>query len=234
MVVGCASSSKKEESLVYLKLGTTQLIQGNYQQALSSLIQAEQLNSDDPIVQNNLGLAYFVRKEFVRAETHLRKAIDLNPKYTDARNNLGRVHIELTRYDEAIAELGEVIKDLSYTTVEKGYVNLGLAYIKKGEPSKALVQLKKGIDANRKFCPAHNYYGEALFGLQKYQEAAESFETALKLCNNNYEEAHYNSGLSYYKIGQKEKAKARLEEVVKLYPESEVAGKARAMLKIIR
>ncbi len=235
LATGCSTSdTKKEEAQVYLRVGTSQLIKGNYQLALSSLASAEQLDPNDAIIQNNFGLALFVKKDFGRAEIHLRKAISINPKYSDAKNNLGRVHIELARYDEAVTELTEVVKDLTYTSVEKAYVNLGLAYIKKGEYNTALVQLKKAIDANNKFCPAYNYYGQALFGLQKFDQAAESFETALKLCNNNYDEAHYNSGLSYYKIGQKEKAKARLEEVVKLYPGSEYAAKAKAMLKIIR
>ena len=70
--------------------------------------------------------------------------------------------------------------------------------------------------------------------MQKYEAAIDSFDSALKLCNNNYDEAHYFSGLSYFKAGKPEKAEARLEEVIKLYPDSEYAAKAKDMLKLIR
>jgi len=235
LTIGCATSeSKKDKSQIYLRLGTNHLLKGNYPQALASLLQAEALDPEDSVIQNNLGLAYFVRKEFSFAETHVKKALQIDPKYSDARNNLGRIYIEIARYNDAINELTQVVKDLTYSTVEKAYVNLGLAYLKKGDSSTTIQNFRKAIDANNKFCPAHNYYGQALFALQKYELSVDSFELALKLCNNDYDEAHYYSGLSNYKIGQKEKATARLEEVIKMYPDSEWATKAKAMLKIIR
>src|SRR5205085_283608 len=126
--------------------------------------------------------------------------------YSDARNNLGRVYIELARYNEAISLLTQVTKDLTYTAPEKAFVNLGLAHLKKGEYTQAQNIFKKGMEANAKFCPAYNYYGQALFQLQKYDAAIDSFDSALRLCNNNYDEAHYYSALSYYKAGQQEKA----------------------------
>ncbi|MDZ4676451.1 MAG: tetratricopeptide repeat protein [Oligoflexia bacterium] len=234
-LISCSSSSlRKEQAQLHLKIGTSHLMKGHYPQALKVLLEAEKLDPEDPVIQNNLGLAYFVRKEYELALTHMNKALQLNPKYSDARNNLGRVYIELTRYDAAILELNTVTKDLTYPTPEKAYVNLGLAHLKKNDTNHALQSFKKAMEANNRFCPGHNYYGQALFQLQKYEAAADAFENALKLCNNNYDEAHYYTGLCYYKLGQREKAKARLEEVVKLYPDSEYSGKAKSMLKIIQ
>lgn len=235
LLIACSSGEKnREQSQLYLKIGTNHLVKGNATLALQTLLEAEKLNTADPVVHNNLGLVYFLKKDFEKAESHITQALRINPKYSDARNNLGRVYIELTRYDEAIKELTVVTQDLTYGTIEKAYINLGLAYMKKGNIDTALVQFKKGIDANNKFCPSHNYHGQALFNLQKFDEAAESFETALKLCNNNYDEPHYYSGLSYYKTGQTEKAIARMEEVIRLYPDTEFATKAKSMLKIMR
>ena len=128
----------------------------------------------------------------------------------------------------------EVTKDLTYPAPEKAFVNLGLAEMRKGDLKEAANDFKKSLEANNRFCPGYNYYGQTLFQEQKYDDAIDSFETALKLCNNNYDEAHYYSALSYFKAGQREKAEARLEEVIKLYPESEYAAKAKTMLKIIQ
>ena len=234
-VIGCSGAAlRKEQAQYHLRIGTSYLVKGHYPQALSELIQAAQMDPDDPVIQNNLGLAYFVRKEYALAEDHVKKALEINPRYSEARNDLGRIYIELARYDEAIHELTAVTKDLTYTVPEKAFVNLGLAYMKKGDLTNAQNNFKKSLEANSHFCPAYNYYGQALFQLQKYEAAIDAFDSALKLCNNNYDEAHYFSGLSYYKAGQPEKAEARLEEVVKLYPDSEYADKAKNMLKIIR
>ncbi len=235
LILGCGSGSlKREQADLHLQIGTGHLLKGHYPQALAELQEAERLDPDSALIQNNLGLAYFMGKHLELAQQHLYKALVLNPKYSDARNNYGRLFIELTRYDDAITELTQVTKDLTYSNPEKAFVNLGLAYLKKGEIKTALNNFKKSLEANNRFCPGHNYYGQALFQLQKYHEAIESFETALRLCNNHYDEAHYFSALSYFKIGQREKAIARLQEVSKLYPESEYAPKAQAMLKILK
>jgi type IV pilus assembly protein PilF len=232
---GCANVElRQEQAQLHLRIGTSLLIKGRYPQALAELLEAENLDGSDAVIQNNLGLAYFVRHEYDIAETHIKKAIEANPKYSDAKNNLGRVYIELARYDDAIRELNLVTKDLTYPNPEKAYVNLGLAYLKKGDSQTSQGMFKKSIEANSRFCPGYNYYGQSLFQQQKYELAIDAFESALKLCNNSYDEAHYYSALSYFKIGEKEKAQARFQEVIKLYPSSEYAAKSKAMLKIIR
>ncbi|MCC6278176.1 MAG: tetratricopeptide repeat protein [Oligoflexia bacterium] len=232
---GCSSAGvKKEKAQLHLRIGTQNLMKGFYPQALKELIEAEKHDPEDPVIQNNLGLAYFVRKEFDRAQIHISKAVQLNPNYTDARNNLGRVFIEMAKYDSAIQELLLVGKDLTYPQPEKAMVNLGIAYMKKGEQVQAQEAFRKALESNGSFCPAHNYFGQSLFKAQKFAEASQAFESALQNCGNKYDEAHYFSGLTYYKLGQKEKAVARLEEVVKNYPTSEYATKAKSMLKIIQ
>lgn len=234
-MAACASEEKNINlSKIHLKTGTTQLTKGNADVAITSLEEAKKLNPNDPTIYNNLGLAYFLKKDFEKAEDQLKKALQLKPSYGDAKNNLGRVYIELARFDDAIKELTSVVSDPTYTATEKALVNLGLAYFKKGDLPQALTQFKKAISANSSFCPAHNHVGHVYFQMQKFEEATESFEAALKLCNNNYAEAHYYSALSYYKVGQREKALARLQEVVKLYSDTEFAPKARSMLKIIQ
>jgi type IV pilus assembly protein PilF len=233
--VSCSSGSlKKQQAQFHLRIGTGFLNQGRNPQALTELLTAEELDPDEPGIQNNLGLAYYARKEYPLAETHLKKAIALYPKFSDARNNLGRLYTDLGRYDEALSHLILVSRDLTYPAPEKAFLNLGLVYLRKGDFVLSQSNFKKSMQSNVHFCPAYNYYGQALFQQQKYTEAIDSFEQALSLCNNNYDEAHYYSALSYYKLGETDRAITRLEEVERRYPESEYAIKAKSMLKIIR
>ena len=219
---------------LHLRVGTAQLQQGNYPQALQELMIAEELSPENPVVHNNLALAFYVREKFPEAELHLKKALEYDPKYSDARNNLGRVYISMKLYDQAIQELQIVTSDLTYPTPEKSFSNLALAYYKKGDYAHGRDTAMQALQVDKSFCPAQSVYGLSLFFLEDYKKAAQTFERTVNSCQREKEEAHYYSGLSYYKMGSKEKATARLQEVISLYPEGEYAEKAKNMLGIIK
>ena len=120
-LLGCASwqNQNKEKSLLYMQLGISQIDGEDYPNALKSLLEAEKLDSTNPVIQNNLGLTYFLRERYDLAEKHLTKAVNLDPKYSDARNNLARVLIEQTKYVAAEKELKIVLNDLTYSGFAK-------------------------------------------------------------------------------------------------------------------
>jgi type IV pilus assembly protein PilF len=228
--VSCATPSKeKDKAELHLRIGTAHLNQGNYPLALRELLEAHKLDPSNPIVCNNLALAYFVRSKLEESEKYFKKAIELDPKYTEARNNLGRTYIELNRFNEAIATLNEVTKDLTYTEPEKGFANLGLAYYRTKNFQAAQKKFREALQANNNFCPAHGFYGQTLFQLKEYKKAADATDRALQVCPN-LDEAHYYGALSYLKLGQKERGMARMREIVELYPNSQYAAKARALV----
>lgn len=228
--LSCATGDKDaEKAELHLRIGTAHLNQGNYPLALRELLEAHRLNPDNAVVCNNLALAYFVRGKYADAERHLNQAIKIDPKYTDAYNNLGRVHIELGRYDLAINELNRVVSDLTYPQPEKGLSNLGLAHMKAKNYQEAQRRFKEALKINNNFCPAHNHYTQALYLLKEYKRAAAATESALQLCPN-LDEAHYYGALSYLKMGQRDRAHARMKEIIELYPASEFAKLARSHL----
>lgn len=235
LATACSSSQeKKERAELHLRIGTAHLTKGHYPQALQELLVAEELDPENETIQNNLGLAYYVRGEYPLAEKHLKKALSLNPSYSDAKNNLGRVYIEMGLYDSAIKVLTEVTKDLVYPSPEKAFINLGIVHMRRSDFQAARAAFLKSIEANNKFCAGYNYYGQALYNLNQFALAQSAFENALQLCKNNYDEAHYYSALSAYKLGQREKAVARFNEVIRLYPASDYSKKASSMLQIIK
>ncbi len=236
LFVSCATpqGDKKGVADLHLRMGTAHLQQGNYPQALKELLTAHELEPNNDVINNNLALAYFVRDRFAEAETHLKKAIDIDSKYSDARNNLGRVYISMKQYDQAIAELIPVTNDLTYPTPEKSFSNLALAYYKKGDFLKARDTDLQALKAEKSFCPAQSVYGLSLFFLEDYKKSSQSLEKTVTQCDKEKEEAHYYTALSYFKIGLKDKAEARLQEMIHLYPEGEFTEKAKTMLGIIK
>jgi type IV pilus assembly protein PilF len=236
-IVGCAnlSTENEEAALLHLKIGTSHLNNDNYPQALSELLTAQELDPSNAIVQNNLGLTYFFRDRFDLAEIHIRKALQLEPKYSDARNNLSRVLIERGRYPEAIKEADAVIQDLTYKSPEKPLINLGMAQFKMGQYEIARKSLQKALDFQRDNCLAQTYYGRTYFEAKDFSRASEALDRAAGFCQRSqFDEPHYYSALSYYQLGDKPKAEARLESLLKLYPNGRYLDKAKTMLETIR
>lgn len=216
-------------------MGTTQFSNGNYPQAMSDLLKAEELDPRNPAIQNNLGLVYFMRQRYDLAEKHLRRALSINSKFTEARNNLARVLIEVGKYKEAEKELKTVLDDLTYPSIDKAYINLGLAQFNQKNFVQSKESFLRAMNASRDDCVANAYYGRSLFELKDYEAAAPALDTAIGFCQRAvYDEPHYYSALTYYRLGQKEKSVARFSEIIKLYPEGKYRDKSRAMLDLIR
>ena len=118
LVSSCTSLFKsdrsEERALLRQQLGVSYMQQGNYPLALKELLAAEELDPQNPQIQNNLGMLYFVREKFELSAKHFSRAYDLDNKYTDAKNNLARVYIELKQFAIAQRLLEEVSADLTY------------------------------------------------------------------------------------------------------------------------
>lgn len=237
MATACSSfgSRNEEEAKLHLQLGTSQLNNGNYPQALSELMIAAQLDPNEPVIQNNLGLAYFFRERTDLAEVHIRNAIKLKPDYSDAHNNLSRILIERGRYQEAIQSARVVLQDLTYPNPEKPLINLGIAQFKLSQFDAAKKNFQKALEFQRDNCLAQSYFGRSLFEMQSFSRASEALDRAAGFCQQiQFDEPQYYSALSYYQIGQVQKAEARLEALIKMYPQGKYVDKAKTMLETMR
>ena len=230
LVTGCATTKKNpEKAQLHLRIGTGFLKAGNLPAAYRELQRSLKLDPENYVTHNNLALTYFARDLFEKSEEHFLAAITLKTNYSEARNNLGRLYVELKRYSEAIEILKDVVGDLTYPSPEKVYVNLGVAYMRSGHAKSAENQFAKAIRLNRKFCQAHNNYGQALIKRKHYEKAASALDKAIKVCKN-YDEPHYFSALAHSNAGNFDRAVARLQEMLAMYPESKYRLKTRKLL----
>lgn len=237
ILAACATTgaSDKEKAELFLRMGSSQFESGNFPAALSDLLKAEELDSTNPAVQNNLGLVYFMRQRYDLSEQHLRRALSLNKKYSEARNNLGRVLIEESKFTEAEKELQIVLDDLTYPAIDKAYVNMGLAQFNQKNYKDAKESFLHAMNVARDNCIANAYYGRTFFEMKQYDKAAPALDTAIGFCQKAlYDEPHYYSALTYYRLGDKEKSMARFSEIVKLYPDGKYREKSKAMLDMLR
>jgi type IV pilus assembly protein PilF len=232
---GCATTDNTEKADLHQRIGLSFYEQGNYPSALREFLAAEQLNPKNAAIQNNLGLTYFMRERYDLSEKHIRKALDLMHGYTDARNNLGRILIEEGKYAEAEKELKLVLNDLTYTGQDRAYMNLGLVYFNQNQFEKARDQFAKSVGLQRDSCTANTYLGRSYFEMKQYEKASEVLDNAIGYCQKNFfDEPHYYSALTYYRLGKTDKSTARFEEILKLYPQGQYRDKSRAMLEILK
>jgi Tfp pilus assembly protein PilF len=235
-LAACASVSKedKERSALHMDLGTGLLAKGQYPQAMSELLKADSLDPHNPLVLNNLGIAYYVRQRPKQAEEKFREAIKIAPKFSDAKNNLARVLLDRRRFNEAIKLLDEVEGDLTYLYPEKTLSTKGMAYFEQGQFSRAETYLARSLEIRRDNCATANYYGRTLYELKKVKQSARVLDQAIDFCrSSHFEDPIYYSAMSYFSLGEKEKTRARLDELLKEYPQSKYVAQAKGMLELL-
>lgn len=236
VAIGCSTADKerKERAGLHLQIGTGYLERGLYPQAMTELTKAEQLDNENPFILNNLGITYYLRGRLRQAEAKFREVVRREPNFSEAKNNLARVLIDQNRLDEAIKILHEVEGDLRYPSPEKTLSNLGMAYFEKGEYKKAEEYLANSMQIRRESCTTANFYGRTLLELKRPKQSASVLDQAIEFCRpTKFEEPLYFSAMSYFSLGEKEKSRARLQELLKVYPQSKYVTKAKGMLELL-
>src|ERR1044072_2041623 len=111
------------------------------------------------------------KKRYELAEQKLQRAITLRQNYSQARNDLGVVYLELKRWDNAIQQFKIVKDDIFYEDSESAVINLGLAYLGKGDYTKSLEELRAAVAANPRNPVARLSLGRVLFAMDKTEQA---------------------------------------------------------------
>lgn len=232
----CTTPQKadKDRAVLHMQMGTGYLQNGHYPQAMSELLKAEQLDPTNPQILNNLGLAFYVRGRTKQAEAKFRLAIKANKGFSDAKNNLARTLLDQDRAKDALRLLEEVEGDLTYQFPDKTYANIGMAHFALGSFQKAETYLLRSLEMRRQNCVTSHYYGRTLLELKKPEQSAPILDQAVEYCRSaRFEDPLYFSAMSYFSLGEKEKTKARLEELLKEYPKSKYVVKAKGMLDLL-
>lgn len=232
-------------------LGIAYLNVGNLSAAIKELQEAEKLYADDPELQNVLGSVYHTKgiqpdypcerrdnkifdiSMINNAEIHYKKAIELNNNYSEAYNNLGVLYLNMERYDEAINEFNTALKNVSYSTPERAYVNMGWAYYKKKNYKEAELNLKKAIQSAPDFFIAHYNLGILYKDTRNYEEAIKEFQRAIKYFPK-YVDAYYDLAHTYLKIKRSEYALQNFKKVCELAPKSKCCERSAQYIKMLK
>ena len=237
-VCGCVSgrgqsNPKPNPASYHYQMGLSYLGEHNYSSALFELTETDKLDPNNPDVLYNLGMAYIGKRRPDLAEAVLLKAILLKPTFSVARNDLGVAYLELKRWDSAIQQFKIVKDDLFYENNENAIINLGLAYLGKGDYTKALEELQAEVAMNPRNPVARLSLGRVWFAMDKSEQAVAEYSKALEIYRD-YGAAHYYLGQAQLKLSRIDAALVSFKEVVRLIPDSELGRSALGYLELIK
>jgi len=237
-MAGCATGRDNQEikanpASYHYQMGLSYIGERNYTSALVELTEAEKLDPDNPDVLYNLGIAYMGKRRPDLAESRFQKSILLKPNNSAARNNLGVVYLDLKRWDNAIQQFKIVKDDLFYASSDNAAINLGLAYLGKGDYPKALKELNAVLRDNPRKIEARLSLGRVYFAMDRSEQAINEYKKALEIYRD-YADAHYYLGLAYLKLQNLDAARAAFHEVIRIKPNSELGRSSEEYLDLLK
>lgn len=238
MASGCVTGGSRQQvkpdpAAYHYQMGLSYLGERNYTSALIDLTEANKLDPDKPEVLYNLAKAYMGKKRPDLAESALQRAIMLKPNYSMARNDLGVAYLELKRWDNAIQEFKIVKDDLFYENSDNAAINLGLAYLGKGDYPKALEELRAVAVMNPRKPEVRLSIGRVLFAMGNSEQAIVEYNKALEIYRD-YGAAYYYLGQALLKLNELDAARAAFKDAVRHIPDTELGRAALGYLDLLK
>ena len=170
----------QENDTLYHSLALAYISVGQYDQAIDKMQKAISINENKDSYFFELGALLERTGALDLAIQNIKRSIELNPMHSNAHNFLGYMYAtQGTSLDKA---LGHLHKALSIQP-RNGYFldSLSWIYFKKGEPKKALNELKKAMVYTSPDPVLYSHLGDIYFSLKNYSEAGNAWKTSLVL-----------------------------------------------------
>ncbi len=180
---------------------------GRHADALKASRQAAKLRPDWSATYVNIGASSFSLGQFKEAVDAYRQAIRLDDNNAETQYALGLSLGKIDRTDEEILAYRRTIalKPDHSGAMER----LGEAYLKQKKWAEA-VQMFEQLKAYKPEAKTYNSLGEALFELDRMDESAMAFNTAVNY-DPDLDRARFNLGRAYVKQGNLDQARVQYE-----------------------
>jgi tol-pal system protein YbgF len=180
----------------------------------------------------------------------------LQTQVDDLQNQLEKKNMEIADLKAQVMMKDEALKNQTTTTPAPTYSYPGEGYTRTGEQlssdsyknryddalqlfherqyQQAIEEFQQllATDMNHSLADNAQYWiGESYYALGRYQEAIMAFEKVPQFPKSNKNDwAKFKLGQCYYQMGNKERARQEFQELLDLYPDSDLAARARNYL----
>ena len=191
-----------------------------FQQKTSSA-QTEQTKLDPTQAEKLRALGYLA-SDSAGPSSSEKAAVDPKDKIEVAnRFHRGLVDLEEDRYEEAIADLSEVVK--LEPDMASGHLELGRALVHVQRYQEALPVLRTAAEQNPKSGMAHYELGLALIKTGQWEAALPEMEAAV-VCTPNSAQLHFYAGAVHLRLKHIPEARAEFENSLKIDPDHFLAN----------
>jgi len=185
---------------------------GHYPEAIAEFQLALGLEPTNEEAAVGLANSYEHKGKITEAEKAYQQAVQSHPNSRYSYNSFGLFYLHRNQYDKALdmyRKVAEIAPDWYGT-----YANIGSIYDEMGQYEKAIDPLKKSIAIRPSYAGYVNL-GAAYFGLNKFDDAAQAYQEAIKL-DPQQQVTWGNLGLAFYYGGKKDQATAPLRKAAEL------------------
>lgn len=145
------SSATKEQAVERrVQVAVSYLRKNEIRIAIRHLEMALNIDAESPRVHEVLGIAFEQGGDLELAEEHYKKSLRLDDEYTRGRNNYASYLYRQARYQEALEEFEEVVKDVYYENRAPAFVNLGRVALKLSDMEKAELAFSRALSLDLK------------------------------------------------------------------------------------
>ena len=175
----------------------------------------------------NRASAYLQSRQFQLGIADLSHVISVKPTFAEAWYNRGIAFLAGRKYERAVADFGEALR--LNPDFARAYCNRGLALVRKGAYDEALKDLKTGLEKDPSLPLCQLVRGDVQFQKGNYSKAVDDYTRGLAKIPNI--EALSRRAEAYEKLGEREKALADFEAVLKHAPRHNRANQGIARLR---
>jgi protein O-mannosyl-transferase len=188
---------------------------GGFEKAWAHFQEAMRIESDEPLVRNNVGTTLMQMGRLEEALEQHREAVRLAPGYAEAHGNVGADLQRLGRYEEA-ARAYRIALDIK-PSLGIFHANLGVTLEKLGRTEEASAEIREALKINPDSVEDHNALGDALLRVGKLDEAIGHYWQAVSL-DPTQVLMQDNLGYALFMAGQLEEAERVLRGAIRLQP----------------
>lgn len=156
------------------------------------------------------GYLCYLSGDYQKAESMYKQYLTLKPADAHVWFSLGEAQVRCNKLADAINSFKKALSIEDKATYRK---ELALALVLGGQASQAYSEVQGVINSGRKDSLVYALGGQSLLEQQKYPEAIEMLEEAIRLNRNNFR-ARYYLAQTFKESGKIEQAVAQLEELI--------------------